>query len=139
MKKLLCVLITVFGISLSSMVAQSKYELQKQVMRNYGYNIGAEKWADISVGNYLYSDLNFDPNYQYTIVATSNDYNVTDIDIYVYDAYGNIVAQDSDDNSLAVVNITVDYSRDFRVVVKNYASNTYYESTCRFFVAYKYR
>lgn len=88
-------------------------------------------------GESFYNYLNFTPG-EYMIVASSNDADVTDIDIYVYDAYGNLLIKDADYLSVAVTTFTVSYTQTFKVVVKNYSSYTpFYASKCTFFVAWR--
>lgn len=43
----------------------------------------------------------------------------TDLDVYVYDEFGNLIAQDEDDNDRCVVTFTPKFTGMFRIEIRN--------------------
>jgi hypothetical protein len=102
-----------------------------------GYNISNEYYATLKEGETAYNFKTFYGYTNYIIVAISNDLNVSDLDLYVYNN-GSLYAKDDKSDEIAVTHIYTYVSKYMKVVVKNAASDTPEdESTCRFVVAYK--
>lgn len=128
----------IVGISVTAM-SQTNYEYYKALYRGYGYNIGLEQYANLIQGNTAFTNVNFYAGYKYTILAMSNDNDVTDVDIFVYYSDGTLFVKDSDSSSIGIVTFTCSSNISMKVIIKNYSSNTpSYPSTIRYFIAYKY-
>jgi len=118
--------------------AQTNYETYKKTLEDQGYTIAEDKYCDLSEGQTCKTTHTFYHGNDYKVVAFSNDGNVTDIDVYLYDSDGDQVDKDVDATDLAVVNFSPAKSGEYKIVWKNYASNTpKTESRVRCFVVYK--
>ena len=72
-----------------------------------------------------------------SIVACSNDVDVTDVDVFVYLSDGSLFMKDDDRSALAIVKFECTYSQQVKIVIKNYSSLTpNYASTIRYFIAW---
>lgn len=135
-KSILFLIICLFVVSNMKSQTPAYYQAQGMSKAN-GYNIGTEQYGTASQGNTVYSWLDFNPG-DYMILALSDDSDVKDVDIFVYDEYGNLVIKDADDSPVAAVAFHCDYYKRYKVVMKNYKSNDpNYASILRFYVAYK--
>ncbi|MDR2475381.1 MAG: hypothetical protein LBD45_05940 [Bacteroidales bacterium] len=116
----------------------SKYKEARAYLLNEGYSISTEQYADLAQGETAGHTKTFYKNSEYFIFAISDDSDVTDVDIYLNDASGSIYTKDTDTSNVAVVTFSPSFTREMRVVMKNYASNTpSYKSRCRILIAYK--
>lgn len=134
--------IKIFIISLtllcSSIANASFYTEAKQMALDDGYTIVDEKYGDISEGGYIYDFRTMYAKLNYIIVAESQDADVEDVDIIVYNEDGVISHKDIDKDSIALINFTAGFTRTVKIEVINYKSKTpKYQSRCRYFVAYK--
>lgn len=135
MKKVLFIL-TLLVASLTTF-SQTSYETYKNLYRSYGWNIGNEQYANLIQGNTAYTYLNFTSGSTYSIIACSNDADVTDVDVYVYLSDGTLFMKDVDASAIAIVKFTCTYSQQVKIVIKNYSSLTpNYASTIRYFIAW---
>lgn len=135
MKKFLFILMLLM-VSLTTF-SQSSYETYKNLYRSYGWNIGNEQYANLIQGNIAYTYMNFTSGSTYSIIACSNDADVTDIDVYVYLSDGTLFMKDTDASAIAIVKFTCTYSQQVKIVIKNYSSRTpNYASTIRYFIAW---
>jgi len=118
--------------------AQTNYDTYKQTLIDNGYTIADDKYCDLSEGQTCKAFHTFYHGNDYKVVAFSNDGDVTDIDVYLYDADGDVVDKDADATDLAVVNFSPTKTGEYKIIWKNYASNSpKTESRVRCFVAYK--
>lgn len=137
MKKIIMIL-ALLCASISIFSQSSAYLESKQIVLNNGYTIVDEKEADISQGNYLFNYRTFIKGNDYVIVAASDDYDVLDVDIYLYYMDGDVRNKDNDDSRIAVINFSPSTTIDLKISVYNYLSKTpTYLSKCRYFIAYK--
>ena len=136
-KKLLT--ITVIALTVLSISAQSlKYKSLRNEIINYGYTISLERYADLRQGNIAFDWKTFYAGYEYVIFACSDDDDVIDMDVALFDGYGNLYQEDGKNEYFAYLKLTPYLTQDMKIVVKNDISNTpYYASRCRFIVAYK--
>lgn len=135
MKRILFIL-TLLVASLTTF-SQTSYETYKNLYRSYGWNIGNEQYANLIQGNTAYTYLNFTSGSTYSIIACSNDADVTDVDVYVYLSDGTLFMKDVDASAIAIVKFTCTYSQQVKIVIKNYSSLTpNYASTIRYFIAW---
>lgn len=136
MKKFLFIFLTLLVASLTTF-SQTSYETYKNLYRSYGWNIGNEQYANLIQGNTAYTYMNFTSGSTYSIIACSNDADVTDIDVYVYLSDGTLFMKDTDASAIAIVKFTCTYSQQVKIVIKNYSSLTpNYASTIRYFIAW---
>ena len=136
-KKLLLLAVIVFIASKS--FAQSEIYLKElRVLRSYGYTIGDEEKVNCVEGGTGYYYHTFSQGLSYIIVGCSDDENVSDVDLFLYDDDGNELKRDADTSKLAILSFVPNYDVRLKVVIKNYKSATpYFASTCRFVVAFK--
>lgn len=136
MKKFFLMLVLLIS-SLTMFSQTTDYDYYKNYYRNAGWNIGLEQYGTATQGSTVYSYVNFYSGYNYKVIAMSNDRDVTDVDIYIYQSDGTLFTKDADASRLAIVTFSCSLSQQVKIVVKNYASRTpNYASTLRFFVAY---
>jgi hypothetical protein len=132
--------ITVCFFSAITCFSQScKYNDYLEVLRNKGYSISKEIKVSLSEDETGYYWKTFAKGLDYIIVAASDDEDVSDVDLYLYDDDGSTLkVKDTDVSSLAVVSFTPNYERSMKIIVKNYKSSTpSFSSTLRFIVAYQ--
>jgi len=140
MEKILLILsLIVISICSFAQPAQSDaYRSKKYWAVEHGYTINQDKYGYIVKGDYIYESYTFYAGTTYLIYAMSEDDDVTDVDIYLYNTNGSIYIKDSTKDSDAAVVFTPDYNIVLKVVVKNYISyDPYNKSLCRFFIGYK--
>jgi hypothetical protein len=132
----LIALIAAFSIQIH---AQSVYQKARDKIEGMGYTISKEMEVNISEGQTGYSYKTFYEGLTYIIYAMSEDRDVSDIDIYVYDTSDDeILKRDAEDDDVAVVSFTPNRDIEGKVVIKNYkSSDPNYESRCRYIIAYK--
>jgi hypothetical protein len=137
MKKMLLLLAFVAGTFYS--IAQSgAFNERKAYLRNQGYTILDEFYDDLKEGYSTYRYRNFYSSGSYIIFAMSEDTDVEDVDLYVYETDGDEYISDHTVRRMAAVDVNVLVSREMKIVVKNYKSRTpSYASRCRFLIAYK--
>ena len=117
--------------------SQTNYEYYKSLYRNKGWNIGNEQYANLTQSGTAYTYMNFTSGNTYSIVACSNDNDVTDVDVFVYLSDGTLFMKDSDSSKIGIVTFTCYYSQSVKIVIKNYSSLTpNYASTIRYFIAW---
>jgi hypothetical protein len=137
MKKIIFLAI-VLMISFNVRSQTTDYREYVAYLKQNGYSISAELYADLKQGASATHTKYFSSGLHYIIVACSDDGEVRDLDIYVYDNDGNVYVKDTKASSFAVVDMTLMFSRNMEVAIKNYSSNyPNYSSRCRFFIAYK--
>jgi hypothetical protein len=124
-----------------SVAQTSDYTGRIAKLQSYGYTVDLSDHHKVNCvqGGKGYAYYKFYRGYSYIIVGSSDDYSVTDVDLYVYDTDGTtIVEHDADHSHLAVVSFTPRYDVILKVVIENYKSSTpKYASACRFVVAAK--
>jgi len=138
MKKLLITCVLMATVSMAA-TAQTNYETYKRTLENNGYTIAYDGYCDLSEGQTCKAFHTFYKGNDYKVVAFSNDGDVTDIDVYLYEKNGDDqIDKDADATDLAVVNFSPSYTRECKIVWKNYASNSpKTESRVRCFICYK--
>lgn len=132
-------LLALFVLFAATAFAQSqRYQDGVQKLKDMGYTIADEMKVNISEGMTGYSHRHFYGSLKYAIFAVSEDKDVIDLDIYVYDENGEVYEKDTDESDIAVITFKTGYDMDGKIVVKNYKSNDPdYKSLCRYVVAYK--
>jgi len=128
-------------IASSSMLAsaQTAYQKARNKIEEMGYTISKEMEVNISEGQTGYSYKTFYEGLTYIIYAMSEDNDVSDIDVYVYDTSDNeVLKRDTENDDIAVISFTPNREIEGKVVIKNYkSSDPNYESRCRYIIAYK--
>ena len=133
---LLIALITFFG--LQSFAQSDRYKEGVKKLKELGYTIADEMKVNISEGMTGYSYRKFYGSLKYAVFAISEDKDVIDLDVYVYNEDGEVVEKDADESDIAVVSFKTGYDTDGKIVIKNYKSkDPDYKSLCRYVVAYK--
>ena len=135
MKKVLFILMLLV-VSLTTF-SQTSYENYKSLYRSYCWNIGNEQYANLTQGGTAYTYMNFTSGSTYSIIACSNDADVTDVDVFVYLSDGTLFMKDTDTSAIAIVKFDCTYTQQVKIVIKNYLSRTpNYASTIRYFIAW---
>jgi hypothetical protein len=130
--------ISLIAITMCSYSQSNTYNERKAYLRNEGYTIFEEFYEDLREGNLMFKDRTFYKNGTYIIFAMSEDTDVEDVDLYVYETNGDQYTSDNSVRRMAAVDINLMVSRELRIVVKNFKSRTpNYASRCRFLIAYK--
>jgi hypothetical protein len=125
-------------VALCSFTQQGAYNERKAYLRSQGYAIVDEYYSDLKQGETTYKYRSFSKDGRYVVFAMSEDTDVEDIDLYVYESNGEEYVQDNTVKRMAAVDINPLVTRELKMVVKNYKSRTpNYASRCRFLVAYK--
>lgn len=102
------------------------------------YTISDERYSDLKKDETGSFWRTFYPGYEYIIVGISNDIEVNDIDLFCYDTDLQSYTYDNSDDDIAILHVTVNYTRKLKITIKNSGSDTPYNtSRCRFIVAYK--
>ena len=137
MKKLILLVVILFT-TLITFSQESRYENLKSLAKLQGYTIGAQKYCDIAQDNIFYNDITFWEGYEYKIIACCDNYDVFDIDLFVFTMDKNILLKDTDEDSTPIIVFEVRNKQTFRIVAKNIRSK-YPDVTnsVQFFVAYK--
>lgn len=122
-----------------SQAQTARYRQALQKLESMGYTISKEMMVNISEGQTGYSYKTFYEGLTYIIYAMSEDGDVQDIDVYVYDTSDDgILKRDTEADDIAVVSFTPGRDIEGKVVIKNYKSDDpKYESKCRYIIAYK--
>ncbi|KAA5532487.1 hypothetical protein F0919_17025 [Taibaiella lutea] len=134
-------LFLISALSSSQATAQSgsfTYNFVKGWLIGEGYTISQDTYCNLAEGESCYLNLTFYQNSTCTVVAFSDDDNVTDVDLYAYSSDGTIYQKDTDRSSLARITFTPYSDRYLHLVFKNYASSSpRYKSTVYLLVGYK--
>ena len=134
---MICVMLSI-SVFAFSQNGTSDYNEVLSLLKDKGYTISTEQVADLKQGETAYHFKTFYNNLDYVIVAMSDDDDVSDVDIYLYEDNGDEYTKDTDTKNVAVVKMSPLVTREMKIVIKNYASNSpNYASKCRFVVAYK--
>ena len=127
-------------ISLSSALSQSqnlRAEL-KALLRKGGYTISTEQYAMLSRGESAYHNKTFYSATEYIVVVYSEEDEVKDIDVYLYDNDGSLLVKDTDANAFAIIEYSPYLSREMQIVFKNYnCISSYKEYECNLIIAYR--
>lgn len=136
MKKLLTIILCFVTVSLFSQTAE--YKEIKALLLSEGYEVSTEQYADLAQGETAGHTKTFYEGNDYIIVAVSDDDDVSDVDIYLNYTNGDNYDKDTSVDNSAILTFSPSFTREMRVVIKNYASSTpTYQSRCRFIIAYK--
>ena len=118
----------------------STYIEVKALIKNRGYSIksNSERYANLSQGQEAGDNWTFYAGTSYIIVTLSDDDDVTDMDLYLKNTDGSVYTKDTDTDAIAVIQFSPGFTRDMKVVMKNYSSRTpNYKSRCRYIIGYK--
>lgn len=131
-------ILTIILLCIYSISFGQYYEKIKQVFINDGFSINAEYGYKLSQGNGFYNEVTLKKGIKYMIVACTDDKDINDIDILLCDLNGNILDKDTDISNLATIILTPIENTTYKIIVKNYSSNTpTYKSMCYLFIVNK--
>jgi len=137
MKKYIGLTILFIMMMGSNISAQNLGAELKALLKEKGYSISKELFSDLAEGETAYYTKTFYAGTNYAIIAYSEEYGVSDIDIYLYDDDGSVLVKDTDSDQSALVEYSPYVSREMKVVIKNYNSeSSVKEYDCRFIIAY---
>jgi hypothetical protein len=115
-----------------------KYELVREYFKDHGYAIGQEWNCPLKEGEYFTKTFKFESGITYDIVALSEDNDVLDVDMQLFED-GELYTGDTKSSAYAEVAFTPQEDRTLTIKTKNYSSKTpYYASKVYFMIAYKY-
>ena len=138
MKKILCYCFTmVFTLSLS---AQSDgYISFKQKVIDGGWIIEKEKKMYLSQGATDYGMYKLSAGRQYKIFCMSDDADVRDADVWLYDNSNNqLLTKDVENDQMAIVNFYAEHQINVKVLGKNIKSNSP-STDSRFYILVTYK
>ena len=114
------------------------YNEAKAYLTYKGYSISKDMYADLKEGETTSYTKTFSANLDYIIIALSDDTDVKDVDVFLYETNGTEYTKDSKAKSMAIVEFSLMFERELKVTVKNYKSNSpTYASKCKFIIGYK--
>ncbi len=114
------------------------YQELKVLLRLDGWTISTEQYAYLKQGESAYFYKTFQNALDYIIVGISDDNDVTDIDLHLYNSDGSEYDKDDTPDAAAEIWVSPYYTGQLRLTIKNAGSNTpHYASKCRFVIAYR--
>jgi len=111
MKMLLILLIPLFSLNI---YCQSKYSETIDYLKNKGYKISADQYADLKQGGSASYTKTFYEGTTYMIVGLSDDNDVQDVDIYLKRMDGTDYDKDTDTERIAVVQFSPTFTREMK-------------------------
>ena len=141
MKRLICLTITsflFFANMQAQLVRSAAYSEIIAILKSNGWSISEERYGDARQSNTIASNKMFYASTQYLIYAFSEDDDVRDVDISLFESDGNLYASDASSSPTASLKFTTYVTREMKVVVKNYRSlSPGYASRLKFVIAYR--
>jgi len=123
MKKLfLFAILLVAGFVTNNASAQSLETELRALLRSEGYTIEHEEVMILEEDGSESIDFRVEGGYEYIFIVYTEDVEVNDLDIYLRDDDGSLLAEDEDVDRAAVVEYSPYVSRYMTVTVKNYDS-----------------
>ena len=124
MKKLITIyllIVTVFTLNAQKISIQRRLDNLKQ----NGYDKYVDFEINIKQGQTGYKIYKFKKNTNYTILAYSEDTNVTDIDLFIYYPDGKLYMKNDDVSDILMCErfFKLNEEREFKIVVENHKSN----------------
>lgn len=114
------------------------YSQVKNMLLADGYTISQELYADLQEGGTTYKWKTYTEGNDYIIVAVSDDDDVLDLDLYLYNSNLDLYDSDDERDDIAIIHYSPYYTKQMKVVVKNSSSyNAGYAHRCKFIIAYK--
>lgn len=136
MKKLFITLLVVAIATVS--FSQSLEDDVIDMMEAEGYSLSISEYANLSEGETYYHWKTFYEGNDYVVVCFPEDDGLYDADLYLYDDAGSLYDDASTDDNVEVIEFSCYYTRDMKIVVKNYESYSSYSSyKVRFMVFYR--
>lgn len=137
MKKTIITLAVLLS-TITAAISQNTGREIKAYLRQEGFSISTEQYANLSEGETARYFKNFYSGTDYAIIAYSEESGVQDIDVYLYDDDGSLIVKDTDTKDIAIITYSPYVTRQMKVVIKNYNStSSYHEYDCKFIIAYK--
>ena len=137
MKKIYLSLIFIFSIS--SLFAQKSEEKDlKALMKELGYSWSETKSVKLREGESEYLWRTFYPENQYAILTFSENSNVYDLDLHLYDKEGSLIDKSITDTGFEMIEFTQDDTKQLKIVINNYkCSPDQVVYKCKFMIFYK--
>ena len=123
----------------STVFAQKTEEKEiKSLMKDLGYSWSETRSVKLMEGQSEYYWRSFFSGNEYAVLAFSEDDNVHDIDIYLYNEEGSLIYQSKASENFDIIEFSPDMAGQVKVVIKNYDSlMTDEEYKCKFMMFYK--
>jgi len=128
MKSKIIIIIAIIAFSFSLKVSAQQAEI-RQKMEDMGYTWLTTQYAYLSQGNTAYNYRTLYAYNNYVVVAYATETGVTDMDVYLYDNDGSMLAKDTETDKVAVLEYKPYSTREMKIVMKNYNA---YCSTCEY-------
>lgn len=135
-------LVVIAMLMLCGTLAFSQPPLQQKlkfyVQMQLGLKIRTDKTAQLKEGSSTYEFLTVQSGKSYGIIAYSEEEDVRDVDIFIYDANtGELLERDETSRNHAILEFTAKKNQKLRIIVKNFDSkrrDTAYK--CGYFIAH---
>ena len=140
MKKILLMLSITFSLTATyaRILSPTVYDAVRNYMDSRNYTVAEDRYKDMKEGESTYLYRTFVKGYTYIIYGFTDDEDVQDLDLYLYDSDGTRIKEDIETDARPVIFFTPSYTRELKIVLKNAESDTpYYASNCRFMVGFK--
>ena len=117
---------------------QLSYAYVKSMMAQQGYSLASDDYFTITEGDIKFKNRTLYSGNEYVFIVLPLEGGVNDLDLSLYDGYGNLIKQDNDNQSVAMFSYDAWSQRNVQLKVKNYDSNSStYPYDCRLLVYYK--
>ena len=95
----------------------------KMKMAIAGYSLASDDYFTIQEGEIKIKNRSFYSDKEYVIIAIPTEEGVNDLDLYLYDSYGNVILKDADGDEAAMISYSSYSQRNAVLKVKNQDSN----------------
>jgi hypothetical protein len=116
----------------------AKYYETMAWFKNHGFTIASDKYCDMKAGDYCDFTKQFSKGLEYQVYAFSDDDDVNDVDLFLYDYDGSFYSSDVTYGRSAEIDLTPLFTRTMTIRFKNANSNyPNYNSRIRVVVAFR--
>ena len=137
MKKIYLSIFFVFSISLLFTQKSEEKDL-KALMKELGYSWSETKSVKLREGESAYFWRTFYSGNDYAILAFSENSNVYDLDLHIYDKEGSLIDKSITDAGFEMIEFTQSDTKQVKIVINNYkCSPDQVVYKCKFMIFYK--
>ncbi|NDC42651.1 MAG: hypothetical protein EBZ77_14070 [Chitinophagia bacterium] len=134
----LAVIATLFAGKAAHAQEPAKYYEVLGYLKGQGYTVTEHQYCNLEQGEICTMYHTCSADLKYVAFAFTADDDVKDIDLYIYDSYGNLYKKDAATDQSAAIGFVPSYTQNMKFSFKNYRSNTpAYASKVYLILAYK--